>query len=64
MQKFKTNLVAPLQNKLHTYNPVHEVCRFMIDNYVVLSENVDDMINANDVSFGRRVKYYSNLPYI
>ena len=61
MQKFKTNLVAPLQNKLHTYDPVREVCRFMIDNFIVLSENFDDMINANDVSFGRRVKYYSNF---
>ena len=61
MQKFKTNLVAPLHYKLHTYNAVNEVCRFMIDNYLVLSRNFDDMINANDVSFGRRVKYYFNF---
>ena len=61
MQKFKTNLVAPLQYKLHTYNAVNEVCRFMIDNYLVLSGNFDDMINANDASFGRRVKYYFNF---
>ena len=61
MQKFKTNLVAPLQTKLHTYDPVHEVCRFLTNNYIVLSNNFDDMINANDVSFGRRMKYYFNF---
>ena len=61
MQKFKTNLVAPLHYKLHTYNQVNEVCGFLIDSYFVLSENFDDMINANDVRFGRKMKYYFNL---
>ena len=61
MQKFKRNLVVPLQTKIHTYDPVREVCRFMSDNYLLLSDNFDDMINANKVGLRRKVKYYFNL---
>ena len=61
MRSIFNRLAAPLKDKIHAYDPVHDVCQFLADNYVVISENFDDMINAKVVSFSRSVKYYSNF---
>ena len=50
----KNKLTVRLNHSIDNYNPVHEVCRFLINNYVVLSDNFDDMINSNDVQFRQK----------
>ena len=57
----RNKLTVRLNNKIDTYNPVHQVCQLLANHYMLLSDNFDDIINGKGVSVWRKLGNYSNI---
>lgn len=60
-KKVKIYFTDPFAKKINIYDPVHDICRILSANYLILSENFDDIVSERKVSFARQTKYYTNL---
>ena len=61
MNWIKNKLIDPLNNRIDVYNPIHDVCHFLGESYLVLSSNFDQMTNGGDVTLGRRMMYQATF---
>ena len=57
MNMIKSKVTASLSTKILGYNPVRDVCRFVCDNYLVISPNLDQVLNNGNVTLARKVMY-------
>ena len=57
MNRIKNNVIIPLKSQISEYDPIGDVCQILGDSCLVLSQNMDQLTNGGNVSFGRRMKY-------
>ena len=57
----KNKLIDRLKSQIIAYNPIRDVSRILGDSCLVLSSNMDQMINDSKVTFQRRMKYYATF---
>ena len=61
MNWIKNKLIDPLKNQIIGYNPIRHVSRILGDSCLVLSQNMDQMTNDGNITFGRRMSYYGTF---